>query len=86
MDLNRFTTRAQESVAAAQRLAADSGHAEIETLHLLHALVAQQQGVVPEIIAKIGGRPQAVLYVDMFICIYIYTYRDIDIFIYQCIH
>jgi ATP-dependent Clp protease ATP-binding subunit ClpB len=61
MDLNRFTTRAQQAVLAAQRQAEGANHTEIHPAHLLHALLAQQQGVAPEVIAKIGGRPEAIL-------------------------
>ncbi len=59
MDLSRFTNRAQEAVLTAQRLAVDGNQAAIEPAHLLLALLTQQQGVVPEVIAKIGGRPEA---------------------------
>ncbi len=61
MDLNRFTTRAQQAVLAAQRQAETAGHTEIHPAHLLQALLTQPQGVVPEVIAKIGGRPEAIL-------------------------
>ncbi|MBN1965826.1 MAG: ATP-dependent chaperone ClpB [Anaerolineae bacterium] len=61
MDLNRFTNRAREAVVAAQRQASDAGHPEIDSAHLLLALLTQPQGVVPEVIAKIGGRPDTLL-------------------------
>jgi len=57
MDLNHFTTRAQQAVLAAQRQAETAGHTEIQPAHLLHALLTQPQGVAPEVIAKIGSRP-----------------------------
>jgi ATP-dependent Clp protease ATP-binding subunit ClpB len=61
MDLNRYTNKAQEALMKAQSLAADYGHTAIEPAHLLAALLAQQDGVVPEVVAKIGARPQALL-------------------------
>ncbi|RMG79653.1 MAG: AAA family ATPase, partial [Chloroflexi bacterium] len=61
MDLNRYTNRAQQALMASQSLAIEYGHQAIEPAHILYALVAQEEGVVPEVIAKIGGRPQAVL-------------------------
>ena len=61
MDLNRFTTKAQQAVLAAQQQAEAANHTEIRPSHLLYALLAQAQGVAPEVIAKIGGRPEAVL-------------------------
>ncbi|GAB4573554.1 MAG: ATP-dependent chaperone ClpB [Anaerolineae bacterium] len=57
MDLNRFTTRAQEAILAAQRLATDANNPSIEPIHLLFALVSQPQGVVREVVAKIGSNP-----------------------------
>ncbi len=61
MDLNRFTTKAQEAVLAAQRQAMEAGHPEILPAHILWALLTQSEGVVPEVVAKIGGRPEALL-------------------------
>ncbi len=59
MELNRFTNRAQEAVLSAQRLAGEARHTAVEPAHLLLALLIQSQGVVPEVVAKIGGRPEA---------------------------
>jgi ATP-dependent Clp protease ATP-binding subunit ClpB len=60
MDLNRFTTKAQQAVMAAQRLAETYNHSELEPAHLLLALLQQSDGVVPQVISKIGARPQVV--------------------------
>jgi ATP-dependent Clp protease ATP-binding subunit ClpB len=57
MDLNRLTQKAQEAVLAAQRMAAEQNHSQIEPEHLLLALLRQGDGVVPEIVEKIGVRP-----------------------------
>ncbi len=54
MDLNRFTEKAQEAVLAAQRLAGEYSHGQIEPEHLLLALLQQPDGVVPQIVAKLG--------------------------------
>jgi ATP-dependent Clp protease ATP-binding subunit ClpB len=61
MDLNKYTTRAQEAIFKAKTLAEEHGHTDIDTLHLLIALIGQKEGVVPEVIAKIGGRPAVIL-------------------------
>src|SRR5690606_42089051 len=61
MDLNRYTNKAQEALLKAQSLATEYGHSSIEPLHVLVALLRQQDGVVPEVVAKIGARPQALL-------------------------
>jgi ATP-dependent Clp protease ATP-binding subunit ClpB len=51
---DRLTIKAQEAVQEAQRLAGTWNHPEIGPEHLLLALLAQEQGVVPAILAKIG--------------------------------
>lgn len=60
MNLNQFTTKAQEVVVKAQSLAVENTNSMIEPAHLLAALLAQKDGVVPQIIAKIGARPAVV--------------------------
>jgi ATP-dependent Clp protease ATP-binding subunit ClpB len=60
MDLNQFTTKAQQAVFAAQQVAENYNHTELEPAHLLLALVQQADGVVPQVIGKIGARPQTV--------------------------
>jgi ATP-dependent Clp protease ATP-binding subunit ClpB len=55
MDLNRFTTKAQEALVASQNLALEYNHNAIEPVHILYSLLTQQEGVVPEIINKIGA-------------------------------
>ncbi|MCQ3931145.1 MAG: ATP-dependent chaperone ClpB [Chloroflexi bacterium] len=61
MNLSRFTTKAQEAVIAAQRLAEQENHAEMDVPHLLAALLQQSDGVVPQLISKVGARPTVVL-------------------------
>jgi ATP-dependent Clp protease ATP-binding subunit ClpB len=60
MNFNKFTDKAQEAVAAAQQLAEQSNHAQIEPEHLLVALVEQREGVVPELLRKMNADPAAV--------------------------
>jgi len=59
MNLNNFTNKAQEAVVGAQAIAAEYQSSEIEPAHLLLSLMRQADGVVPQVIAKIGARPQA---------------------------
>src|SRR5262245_9759377 len=61
MDLKKYTNKAQEAVLGAHSLASEFGHPSLEPLHLLIALMQQQDGVAPEVIAKIGARPAALL-------------------------
>ena len=60
MDLNQFTTKAQQAVMAAQRLTEEKNHSELAPEHVLAALLQQSDGVVPQVISKIGARPEAV--------------------------
>jgi ATP-dependent Clp protease ATP-binding subunit ClpB len=57
MDLKRYTNKAQEALLASQSLAAEYGHSQIEPVHILTALMNQADGVVPDVVAKIGARP-----------------------------
>ncbi len=59
MNLDRYTQKAQEAVFAAQQLAQDMAHHEIEPAHLLLALVEQEEGVVSAVVTRIAGSPKA---------------------------
>ncbi len=61
MDLSRYTNKAQQALMAAQSLATDHGHTNIEPVHVLAGLLAQEDGVAPQLVAKIGASPAAVL-------------------------
>ena len=60
MNLNRLTEKAQEALLAAQQAAEQAGHPELEPEHLLAALAAQQDGVVPPVLRRLGVDPAAV--------------------------
>src|SRR6185437_634788 len=47
------------ALQAAQDVAEKGGQQQIEPLHLLAALVAQQDGVVPPLLSRLGVRPEA---------------------------
>src|SRR5436309_1830625 len=57
MDLNKYTQKAQEAVVAGQQLATELSQAQIEPEHLLVALVEQREGIVPEVLRKMGIEP-----------------------------
>ncbi|MCD6576623.1 MAG: ATP-dependent chaperone ClpB [Anaerolineaceae bacterium] len=59
MDLEKYTQKSQEAILAAQQLAQDFNHQNIEPLHLLFALIKQEQGVVPAIVTRVSGSPLA---------------------------
>src|SRR5215472_7213839 len=54
---DKLTLKAQEAVQSAQDIAARHDHQQIEPLHLLAALAAQQDGVVPPLLARLGVHP-----------------------------
>jgi len=51
---DKLTIKAQEAVQAAQSLAAEKGHADMDPLHLLAALAGETDGVARPILEKIG--------------------------------
>jgi len=54
INLNRYTQKAQEALAASQELARAASASQIELAHLLLALLRQEQGIVPQIVNKMG--------------------------------
>jgi ATP-dependent Clp protease ATP-binding subunit ClpB len=58
MDLNRFTQKAQQAILDAQKLTTEYSHPDITPEHILLALLNQTDGIVPEILARVGARPQ----------------------------
>ena len=54
MQLERFTLKAQEALAAAQKLAQERGHAQVEPEHLAVALLDQEGGLAVSIFERIG--------------------------------
>jgi ATP-dependent Clp protease ATP-binding subunit ClpB len=54
---SKLTTRAQEAIAAAQRLAVDRGQAALEPLHLLVALLEQSDGIGGPLLQATGADP-----------------------------
>jgi ATP-dependent Clp protease ATP-binding subunit ClpB len=55
--LDKLTVKAQEALQAAQELASRSGQQQIDPLHILWALIAQGDGVVPPLLEKLGVPP-----------------------------
>ncbi len=54
MGLEKLTTKMQEALQAAQRLASKSAHAELKSVHMLLALLQQEGGIVVPILQKAG--------------------------------
>ena len=55
----KFTTMAQEAVGDAIQSASAAGNAQVETLHVMDALLRQENGVARSLIEAAGGDPQA---------------------------
>ena len=54
MDLAKFTQMSRQAVTDAQNIARRLNHNEVETWHLLSALLGQEQGLVPGLVDKLG--------------------------------
>ncbi len=59
MDLSRLTNRAQQALLAARDQAVARNHSGIFPLHLLRALIAQADGVVPPLLQAVKINPPA---------------------------
>jgi ATP-dependent Clp protease ATP-binding subunit ClpB len=55
MKIERFTDKAREALSEANELAKEYNHSQIEVEHLLAALLNQQDGVVQQVVQKVGG-------------------------------
>jgi ATP-dependent Clp protease ATP-binding subunit ClpB len=60
MQLERLTLKAQEALAAAQKLARERGHAQVEPEHVAAALLEQEGGLAVSIFERIGVNLAAV--------------------------
>jgi ATP-dependent Clp protease ATP-binding subunit ClpB len=52
MNINKYTEKAREAVAAAIELAQQANNPQLEPEHLLVALIEQRDGIVPELLRK----------------------------------
>jgi ATP-dependent Clp protease ATP-binding subunit ClpB len=60
VDLNKLTQKSQEAVAAAQALAVERGHNDVDVEHLLSALLAQEDGLVPRLLTRMDAQTEAI--------------------------
>ena len=60
MDTNRFTQKSLEALQAAQQLAQSYGNAQVEQMHLLYALLSQENGLIGQLMSKLGLNTQQV--------------------------
>src|SRR5512142_3532786 len=59
MKLDNYTQKSQEAILHAQQIAQDDHHQSIEPAHLLLALLSEDEGIVPAIVSRVAGSPQA---------------------------
>ncbi len=57
MNIEKFTEKAQSALYEAQALAQRMGHQELDAEHLLLALLDQEEGLVPQILSRVGANP-----------------------------
>ncbi|BCL78736.1 chaperone protein ClpB [Ktedonobacteria bacterium brp13] len=55
MNIEHFTEKAREAVSDAAEIAKQHSHSQVDVEHLLAALLAQKDGVVQQVIAKVSG-------------------------------
>ncbi len=58
MNMEKLTTKTREALMAAHDLAVSNGNTELRNLHVLAALVRQENGLVPSILEKLGVNRQ----------------------------
>ena len=54
MNTNQYTQKTLEALQAAQQLAVEYQHNQLEPEHLLHALASQEQGLIPQLLQKLN--------------------------------
>lgn len=57
MDMQRLTEKSREALMTAQSMAAERSHQRMEQTHLLAALLAQENGLLPQLLTKMGKEP-----------------------------
>lgn len=60
MDTNRFTQKSLEALQGAQQLAQSYGNAQVEQIHLLDSLLSQENGLIGQLMGKLGLNLQQV--------------------------
>jgi len=57
MNINKYTEKAREAVAAAIELAREHNNPQLEPEHLLVALIEQRDGIIPDLVRKMNADP-----------------------------
>ena len=60
MNANKLTQKSIEAIQRAQSIASSKNNTTVEQVHLLNALVTQQDGLIPSLLKKLGADPNTV--------------------------
>ncbi len=60
MAYEKFTVKAIEAIAEAQRIAGRMGNPEVRPGHLILSMLEQEKGIVPNLLRRIGADPDAI--------------------------
>lgn len=60
MNLEKLTQKAQQAILNSQEIAQENNHQTIENIHILAALIKQDDSIVPAIVTKIAGSKVAI--------------------------
>ena len=52
MNTNKFTQKTMEALKEAQSMAITYQNMQVEQVHLCHALLAQPEGLIPQLLSK----------------------------------
>lgn len=61
MNAKKFTQKSLEAIQEAQDIAIENSNMQIEEEHLAQALLSQENGLIPQLLKKMGIDPEAVL-------------------------
>ncbi len=61
MDMRKFTEKSAAALGKAQSVAREYGNQEIKQAHLLYALVVEEDGLIPELLKKMGKNERSFL-------------------------
>jgi len=53
MQIDKFTIKAQELLAGAQKIASENGHQSVDDIHLMSAMLQQKEGIIIPILKKL---------------------------------
>src|SRR3954468_23935693 len=54
MNMQKYTEKAQEAVLNARQMAEEANNNQIEPVHMLIALAEQPEGIVPQVLSRLG--------------------------------